>query len=52
MAETTGDLRGLRVASFESRRSEEMARLISKSGGQAFVSPSMREVPLDDAEES
>ncbi len=39
---------GLRVAAFESRRAAELARLIEKSGGQAFVSPSMREVPLED----
>jgi uroporphyrinogen decarboxylase len=38
---------GLRVAAFESRRSEEMARMISKCGGIPMVSPSMREVPLE-----
>ncbi len=38
---------GLRVAAFESRRSEEMARLIAKRGGVPSVSPSMREVPLE-----
>ena len=37
---------GLRVASFESRRAEEMARMIARCGGVALVSPSMREVPL------
>ena len=37
----------LRVAAFESRRSTEMERFIEKFGGQAFVSPSMREVPLE-----
>ncbi|MFO0921493.1 MAG: uroporphyrinogen decarboxylase [Pirellulales bacterium] len=36
----------LRVASLESRRSEDMQRLIERFGGQAFVSPSMREVPI------
>ncbi len=40
------NLDGLRVAAFESRRAAELARLIEKQGGQAFVSPSMREVPL------
>ncbi len=38
---------GLRVASFESRRADEMANLIAKRGGEPFVSPSMREVALD-----
>lgn len=36
---------GLRVAAFESRRAEEMARLIERHGGRPFVSPSLREVP-------
>lgn len=38
---------GLRVAAFESRRAEEMERLIAKRGGVPLVSPSMREVPLE-----
>ena len=38
---------GLRVLSLESRRSVEMAELIRKQGGDAFVAPSMREVPLE-----
>jgi uroporphyrinogen decarboxylase len=42
------DFRKLRVASFESRRAPEIARLIERTGGEAFVSPSMREVPLAD----
>lgn len=37
---------GLRVAALESRRCEEMQRMIERLGGQAFVSPSMREVPI------
>jgi uroporphyrinogen decarboxylase len=37
---------GLRVAAFESRRADEMARLIERMGGIASVSPSLREVPL------
>jgi uroporphyrinogen decarboxylase len=37
---------GLRVAAFESRRADEMARLIERMGGVASVSPSLREVPL------
>src|SRR5690606_9300282 len=36
----------LRVVAFESRRAVEMAALIRKQGGDPFVAPSMREVPL------
>lgn len=39
---------GLRVAAFESRRAADMARLIERQGGVACVSPSLREVPLED----
>lgn len=45
---SNADFDGLRVASFESRRAEDMARLIERHGGAAHVAPSMREVPLDD----
>jgi uroporphyrinogen-III synthase len=38
---------GLRVLSLESRRAVEMGELIRKQGGDAFVAPSMREVPLE-----
>ncbi len=38
---------GLRVAAFESRRAEEMDRMIAKRGGVPSVSPSMREVPVE-----
>jgi uroporphyrinogen-III synthase len=38
---------GLRVLSLESRRSSEIEVLIRKQGGEPFVAPSMREVPLD-----
>ena len=38
------DFDNLRVAAFESRRGEEMARLIERQGGRPSVSPSMREV--------
>ena len=37
----------MRVIAFESRRAKEIAILIEKSGGAAFVAPSVREVPLD-----
>ncbi len=38
---------GLRVLSLESRRAQEMAKLIANSGGRPMVAPSMREVPLE-----
>jgi uroporphyrinogen decarboxylase len=38
---------GLSVAALESRRREDMERLIAKFGGRPFVSPSMREVPIE-----
>ncbi|HZZ72015.1 MAG TPA: uroporphyrinogen decarboxylase [Pirellulales bacterium] len=47
MPSEAADFAGLRVASFESRRAEEMARFIEKAGGIPAVSPSMREVPLE-----
>ena len=37
---------GVRVGAFESRRADEMARMIERFGGVPHVSPSMREVPL------
>ena len=42
---------GLRVAAFESRKADEMRRLIERYGGQPFVGPSMREIPLQDNDE-
>jgi uroporphyrinogen-III synthase len=38
---------GLRVLSLESRRAQEMGKLIASYGGEAIVAPSMREVPLE-----
>lgn len=38
--------RGLRVLSLESRRSIEVAKLIRTYGGEPFVVPCMREIPL------
>ncbi len=46
MSTDAADFAGLRVASFESRRADDMARMIAKKGGVPLVSPSMREVPL------
>jgi uroporphyrinogen-III synthase len=38
---------GLRVLSLESRRAKEIEKLIRTYGGEPFVVPAMREVPLD-----
>ena len=43
---------GLRVAALESRRRDDFARLIERFGGVPFVSPSMREVPIDKNKEA
>ncbi len=42
------DFGGLRVAAFESRQAGEIARMITACGGQPHVSPSLREVAIDD----
>lgn len=47
-----GGLDGLRVVSFESRRSAEMATLIRNYGGEPIQAPSMREVALADQREA
>ena len=39
---------GRRVAAFESRNAVEISRMIEKFGGEASVSPSMREVALEE----
>ena len=36
----------LRIISFESRRSDEMHKLIERLGGQAISAPSLRELPM------
>ena len=41
------DFRGLRVLVLESRRSRELAALVSTYGGQPLVAPALREVPLE-----
>jgi uroporphyrinogen-III synthase len=43
---------GKRVLALESRRAPEMRQLIAKQGGEAFVAPSMREIPLADNSEA
>ena len=52
MSSQSPSFNGLRVASFESRRAADMQRLIERLGGQAYVSPSMREVPLEENREA
>lgn len=43
---------GLRILGFESRRAAEMAELIRRQGGEAFLAPAMRESPIADNEEA
>ena len=45
-------LAGLRVLCLESRRAQEMAKLIANYGGEAIVAPSMQEVTLKDNPEA
>lgn len=52
MTTTSPSLAGLRVAGFESRRGDDLARLIEKAGGIPSVSPSMREVPIEENREA
>jgi uroporphyrinogen-III synthase len=41
-------LAGLRLLSLESRHADQMAKLIENYGGVALVTPSMREIPLQE----
>lgn len=43
----TASFNGLRVLALESRRAQEISKLISNSGGIPLVVPSVRELPLD-----
>ena len=52
MASGNPSFSNLRVAALESRNSAEMARLIEKMGGRPYVSPSMREVPIQENREA
>jgi uroporphyrinogen-III synthase len=40
------ELRGLRVATFESRRAKDITEMIRRRGGEPISAPAMREVPL------
>src|SRR4051812_28364095 len=46
------DFSGLRVLSLESRRAEELAKLITTYGGRPIMAPAMREVPLESNQEA
>ncbi len=46
MSSPTASFNQLRVASFESRRADDVARMIERFGGVPLVSPSMREIPV------
>lgn len=48
----TPSFNGLRVLSFESRRSTEMATLIANYGGQPISAPALREVPIESNSEA
>ncbi len=41
-------LKDLRMVSFESRRATEMAEIIRSYGGESFIAPSMREIPISE----
>ena len=47
MTSPAPNFQGLRVLLLESRRSREMAALVTTYGGQPIEAPSMREVPLE-----
>ena len=47
MPNSDADFSGFEIAALESRRADDMRRMIEKFGGVAHVSPSMREVPIE-----
>ncbi|MFK8112006.1 MAG: uroporphyrinogen decarboxylase [Rubripirellula sp.] len=47
MPKADANFQGFQIASLESRRADDMARLITRTGGVPHVSPSMREVPIE-----
>lgn len=47
MKPATPSFNGLRVLSLESRRAREIGLIITSYGGEPFVAPSMREVPIE-----
>ena len=46
------DFQGSKVASFESRRAEEMAHLVTHHRGKPLSAPTMREIPLEKSSEA
>lgn len=52
MTKENANIARLRVAALESRKADDVARLIEKFGGQPFVSQSMREVPIEQNREA
>jgi uroporphyrinogen-III synthase len=50
--ESMNSFDGLRVLALESRRSPELAKLITTYGGEPVVAPAMREVPLGSNKEA
>ena len=52
MSSSSATFSQLRLAAFESRRAEELARLIDKFDGVAYVSPSLRETPIERNQEA
>jgi uroporphyrinogen-III synthase len=50
--ESMNSFDGLRVLALESRRSPELAKLITTYGGEPVVAPAMREVPLESNQEA
>src|SRR5437879_2323720 len=48
----TQRLKGLRIVSFESRKSREMSALIEQAGAEALVAPAMQEAPLRENHEA
>jgi uroporphyrinogen decarboxylase len=51
-SEGSASFKGLRMAALESRRGQDMHRLIERFGGTPFVSASMREVPVESNREA
>jgi uroporphyrinogen decarboxylase len=47
-SQRAADFAGLRIVALESRRAPEMQRMIEKLGGVPLVSPSLREVAVDE----
>ncbi len=47
MPNSEANFNGLQIAALESRRADDMARMIQRHGGIAHVSPSMREIPIE-----